>query len=112
MAYFSDNPKHEDHKLKMQKLVFRVQVTGNATPASKVHAGDFEGDVALLRTQGIVADADALEAITWTTAADNSTGNSVFGVVLDGSKITEGSQGIEAVYACSISDRAGSATSV
>lgn len=108
---FSDNVQHEDQKLKMRKLVFRAQITGNATPASKVHAGDLEGDVALLRSQGISSAADALEAVSWTTADDGPT-NSVFGILLDGSKMDEGSQGIEAVYACSVSDRAGSAGSL
>ena len=103
MAYFSDNPKFEDHKNKVKELIFRVQITAHATAASKIHAGDLEGDVALLRSEGITTDADALETITWTTAVDVT--NAVFGVILDGSKINEGSAGIEAVYSCEVEER-------
>lgn len=71
-----------------KKLVFEFSITGHATPASKVHASDLSG-VCYLRTEGKVAEADAIEDLsaTFTTAADNSGGNSVFGVLMKGSEL-------------------------
>jgi len=72
---------------KTQRLTFELSITGNATPASKEHASDLTG-VAYLRTEGKTAEADALEAVSFTTADDESTGDSQFGILIDGSKLT------------------------
>lgn len=75
-----------DHQLKHKKLVFEVSITGNATPASKSHKTDLPG-VAILRTEGKVAEADAVESVTFTTADDDNSGDSVFGLLLKGSEL-------------------------
>jgi hypothetical protein len=48
-----------DNELRTKKMVFEVAIT-----------------------------ADAIESLAWTTAADNNAGNSQFGVLIDGSKLT------------------------
>lgn len=80
---FKDNPALHEFLLRSQSLVFRFSITANATPASKVHIVDIPS-VVYLRTQGKTAEADAIESgISWTTAVDNSTGSSDFGVLID-----------------------------
>jgi hypothetical protein len=81
---FFTNPTLSDHLLRQQKLCFNFSITSNATPASKVHSSDLAG-VVHLRTEGKTAEADAIEDLSasFTTAADNSTGDSVFGVLID-----------------------------
>jgi len=79
---FKSLSSHQDHLLRQQRLVAEFTITGNATPASKVHSEDVPG-LMVLRTEGKTAAADAVEALTWTAAADNSTGDSVFGLLLD-----------------------------
>lgn len=73
-----------NHMLKQQRLVFEVAITADATPADKVHRSDIPG-VVLLRTEGKVAEADAVEDLSasFTTAADNSTGDSQFGILIN-----------------------------
>ena len=77
-----------DHQLKHKKLVFEFSITGSATAASKVHASDLPG-VCILRTEGKTAEADAVEDLSgsFTTADDESSGNSVFGVLLKGAEL-------------------------
>lgn len=82
MNNYYENATLHDHLIKQARLVFRVSITGNGTPASKTHAVDLPG-VAYLRTEGLTAAADAVDAtISWTTAVDNSTGDSQFGVLI------------------------------
>lgn len=79
---FKQISAHHDHMLKSQRLVYEFSITGDATPADKTHSVDIP-DMAILRTEGKTSDADAVETITWTTAVDNSAGNSVFGILMD-----------------------------
>lgn len=97
-------------------LPVRLQITGNATPASKVHREDM-APIAILRTEGKVATADAIEDLSadFTTADDNATGDSVFGVLLrkelnDGQ--FDGIGEVERVLDVAIYDLSGTATSV
>lgn len=80
----------EDHVLKCAKLVFEFSITAHATPASKKHASDLDG-VCLLATEGKLAEVAAIEDITglssYAAPADNSTGDSVFQVMLKGSDL-------------------------
>lgn len=79
---FKSNSTLCDYQLKQQRLVFQFTIAGNATPASKTHSSDLPG-VVYLRTQGKTTEADAIETLTWATADDESTGNSVFGFLVD-----------------------------
>jgi hypothetical protein len=81
MSVLKPNSKLNDHQLKTERVVFEIAITSHATPASKVHTSDLPS-VCFLRTEGKTAEVDALETVTWTTAADNSTGDSAFGVFL------------------------------
>lgn len=78
----SSNPTLESHLSRAKRLVFEMKITANATPASKVHISDLPA-VAILRTEGKISEADAVESLTWTAAADNSAGNSVFGILIN-----------------------------
>lgn len=82
---FEQNNVLHDQQLKHKKAVFEFSITGNATPASKVHASDLPG-ICILRTEGKTAEADAIEDLSasFTTANDEATGDSVFGVFLRG----------------------------
>lgn len=74
-----------DYLLKQERVVFEVAITANATPASKVHASDIPG-VAVLRTQGLTAEADAIESLTAQVAAPvDSTG--VFALLIDDASV-------------------------
>lgn len=79
---FKSRAQHHDHLLKSQRLVAEFEITANATPADKVHSVDVPS-LMVLRTEGRTAEADAVESLSWTAAADNSGGNSVFGLLLD-----------------------------
>lgn len=75
-------PSYQEHTLRFERLVYNFSITGNATPASKTQTSDLPG-MAILRMQGETAQADAIESdFTWTTPVDNSSGNSVFGILL------------------------------
>ncbi len=75
-------PSHQQHLIQQERLVFNYSIVGNATPASKQQACDIPGLV-ILRTQGQTAAADAVETLAWTTAVDNSSGNSVYGILIN-----------------------------
>lgn len=78
-----------DQQLKHKRLCFEISITGNATPASKKHASDLPG-VCVLRSEGLTAEADAVEDLSgsFTTADDSDgSGNSVFGVLMKGSEL-------------------------
>lgn len=87
----------QDLALKTRRQVFEISITGNATPASKVHSTDLPG-VAVLRSEGKIAEADAVETISWTTAQDAA--NAVFGVLLKGSELGD----IKKVLSCKVSE--------
>lgn len=82
---FELNNVLHDEKLKHKKVVFEFSITANATPASKKTYSDLPG-IAYVRTEGLVAAADAIEDLsaTFTTADDENTGNSVFGLLIRG----------------------------
>lgn len=82
MSSLKSNSAHQDHCQRQERLVCEFAITSNATPASKKHHADIPS-VVVLRSQGKTAVADAVESLTWTTAVDNDTGNSVFGIILD-----------------------------
>lgn len=70
-----------DHRLKQQRLVFQVAIDANGTPADKGHDSDIPG-VAVLRTEGKTAEADAIEDISGdVTAPVDATG--IFGMLVD-----------------------------
>jgi hypothetical protein len=79
MLTLKNQPALNDHMLRSQRLVFRASITGHATPASKVHVTDVPQVV--LRSAGKTATADAVETLTWTTAADGT--NSTFGMLIN-----------------------------
>lgn len=70
-----------DYLLKQERLVFEVSITGNATPANKVHASDIPG-VAVLRTQGKTAEADAIEDLSAQVPAPNDA-TGVFAILIN-----------------------------
>ncbi len=79
---YKSRAAHHDQLLRTQRLVAEFSITGDATPADKTHSPDVSG-LMVLRTEGLTTAADAVETITWTTAVDDSTGDSVFGILLD-----------------------------
>ena len=109
MSFFANNPVLGDHLNKMRSLPVRIAVDGNATPASAIVTCSLSG-IAIVRKEGIVAAADAVEAVTWTTAVDAT--NAIFGVILKGSELDEGGAGIDKVIGVSVFDLAGTATSI
>lgn len=96
---------------KTRELIVECSITGNATPASKVHASEIPGSL-YLRSEGLIAEADAIEDLSgdFTTAVDNSTGNSQFGIVIVGANLPNG--GIDKVLDVEIKDQNGDATSL
>lgn len=114
-----EKPALNEQMLRSERLVFRCAIVGNATPASKTFSSDI-ADVCLLRAQGQTAAVDAVESLTWTTAVDNSSGNSVFGLYLNIGKTVTPSLGpvptsenfADAVYSVQIVDQGGTATSL
>lgn len=79
METLKNKPAFNDYQVRSNRLVFRVGITAHATPASKVHITDLPNVV--LRTEGKTATADAVEALTWTTAVDATNAN--FGILVD-----------------------------
>lgn len=79
------DPSYQDRLIKQERASFRVRIQANATPASKVHQQELSA-VAVLRSQGKTAEADAVEDLSasWTAAAD-ATG--IFGVLIKASQI-------------------------
>lgn len=98
------NSTLEHQYLKLRRLVFDFSITANATPASKVHASDLPG-VCFLRTQGKTAEADAVEDLSasFTTPDDESTGSSVFGVLISQLELIEKIYSIEVVEQTALS---------
>lgn len=94
---------------KTRELVVECTITANATPASKKHSSDIPGTL-ILRTEGLTADADALETLAFTTAVDNSTGDSVFGIILKGANLPNNA--IEKVLSVVVTEQTALATSL
>ena len=96
---------------KTRELVVECSITANATPALKVHASDIPGTL-FLRTEGKVADADAIEDLSgdFTTAADNSTGDSQFGILIKGANLPNNS--IEKVLQVEVIEQTALASSI
>lgn len=80
MNNFRSKAALHQHLLNQDVLVFDVTVKANATPASKLHASDIPS-VAVLKTQGKSAEADAIEVYTSSPALDDATG--VIEVLID-----------------------------
>lgn len=80
MNVLKPKAEHAEHLLKQEILVFGVSITANATPALKVHASDIPG-MAVLKTQGKTAEADAIETYTSSPALADATG--IFEVLVD-----------------------------
>lgn len=96
----------QDRELKMREVAFRVRIQANATPASKVHQGEI-ANVAVIRSQGKTAQADAIEDLSasWTAAAD-ATG--IFGVLLKGDELGQ----VDRIISATITALDGSTTTV
>lgn len=70
-----------DRMLKAQRLMCKVTVGADATPADKTHSDDLSGK-AILRTEGKTAAADAVEDVSGdVTAPADATG--LFSVLID-----------------------------
>jgi len=96
---------------KTRELVVECSITANATPASKKHASEIPGTL-FLRTEGLTAEADALEDLSgsFTTAADNSTGDSVFGILIKGANLPNNA--IEKVLQVEVTEQTALASSI
>ncbi len=83
---FEQNSTLNSNQLKQKRFVAEFTITANATPASKVHGVPDVPGVMLLRTEGIVAAADAVEDLSgdFATANDEDSGNCTFGVLIRG----------------------------
>lgn len=106
------NSRVGQRMLETHVLRFQITITGNATPASKTHATDLDG-IVYLRTEGKVADADAIEDLSasFTTADDNDgSGNSEFGILIKGSELAEG--GVAKVRQVRVEELTALATSI
>src|SRR5260221_517784 len=79
---FAKNNLLHDYRLKEERLAPEFSIVSNATPALKQENVDVP-TVMYIRAQGQTAAADAIESgLSWTTPVDNSSGNSVFGVLM------------------------------
>lgn len=110
MSQFEKESIVMDHRIKQRKLLLECSIVANATPADKKHGSDLPG-VLILRTEGKIAESDAIEDLSsdFTTAVDNSTGDSQFGILIDASKL----QGdIEKVYSVSVTEQTALASSL
>lgn len=87
MSYFEIQDIVQDRMLKSRELVLGFKITGNATPASKVHSVDLPA-VAYLRSEGKTATADAIEDVSGTVVAPNDAAGK-FAILLDASKLAD-----------------------
>lgn len=79
--FSADKASLHDHRLKQQRLVFEVTLSGNATAADKGRASDIPG-VALIRAAGQTTDVDAVEDLSaQVPAAADATG--VYAILVD-----------------------------
>ncbi len=110
MSEFAKNSTLMDYELKQKRVCAEFTITHNATPASKVHGVPDLPGVLLLRTEGKTSEVDAIETVSYTTADDENTGNSVFGIMIRGGDAYAGT--IAKVLQVRVTDRAGDATSL
>lgn len=103
------NPIVSSRLDKTRQLVVECSITANATPASKKHASEIPGTL-FLRTQGLTAEADAVESVAFTTAADNSTGDSQFGILIKGINLPQNE--IEKVLKVEVTEQTALASSL
>jgi hypothetical protein len=114
-----ERPDLNDQMLRCEHLVFSCKITHNATPADKTFAADIPS-VVMLRAEGQTDAVDAVEELVWTTPADNSTGNSVFGLYLNIGKTVTPDLGpvasaedyADKVYKVEVIDAGGTASSL
>jgi hypothetical protein len=70
-----------DHMRKLERLVLQVDITANATPASKVLSSDLPSAV-YVRAEGLTAAADAVESLSGVVSTPvDATGK--FAVLID-----------------------------
>lgn len=103
------NPIVSSRLDKTRQLVVECSITANATPASKKHASEIPGTL-FLRTEGLTAEADAVESVAFTTAADNSTGDSQFGILIKGINLPQNE--IEKVLEVEVTEQTALASSL
>ena len=94
---------------KTRELIVECVITGNATPANKVHSSDIPGTL-FLRTEGKVSEADAIEDLSgdFTTAVDAT--NAQFGILIKGENLPN--NGIDKVLDVEIKDQNGDGTAI
>lgn len=105
---FRKNDVLENHMLKQARLPFSIGIVHHATPASKKHSNDMDGLV-FIATEGkddITAIEDISGMTSYASPADNSTGDSIFQVLVKDLGT------IDKVYNVSVVDLGGTATSV
>lgn len=107
VSHLESNPVVEEQLIKVVTLTFELDIVGDATPACKVHSGDLAG-IAVLRSEGKTAVADAVEAcVCYVTAVDAT--NAVIGVILDAGKL---SGDIQKVLDIQVIDQDGTGTAI
>ncbi len=114
-----EKPTLNDQMLRCETLAFRCAIVHNATPANKKFSSDVPG-VVYLRAEGQTATVDAIETLTWTTADDDNSGSSVFGLYLSiGTTVTPSLGPVatsenfaDMVYQVRVVDQGGTATSL
>lgn len=77
---FSNNSSLMEHDLQQKRLVFEFSIVANATPADKKVSSDVPGCV-YVRTEGLTAEADAVEDLTGQVTAPNDA-NGIFAVLI------------------------------
>jgi hypothetical protein len=99
MVNFKEKAELHQHLLKQQHLVFDSKVIFHATPASKLHINDIP-NVAVLKTEGKTAEADAIETYTSNPALADATG--VLEILID--------EQVEKIYSVSVTPDVGTCT--
>ena len=112
---FLANERLLDRSIKTRTIAMRLQITGDATPADKVHIPDLGSELIILRTEGKTATADAIEDLSavFTTPVDAA--DAVFGVLCRKEVTTDGNDGfgtVTQVLDVVAYDRAGTATTL
>lgn len=99
MTEYREKAELNQHLLKQEHLVFDAKVIFHATPASKLHISDIP-NVAVLKTEGKTADADAIEVYTSNPSLVDATG--VLEILID--------EQVEKIYSVSVTPDVGTAT--
>ena len=98
---FKKKAELHDHMLKQERLVCNAKVIFHATPASKQHISDVPG-VVVLRTQGKVSEADAIEDVSAQVAAAAADATGVFAILVD--------EQVDKIYKVSVTPDVGTCT--